>query len=69
MNEQLGPQNHNERTHLEIIQAAARVMAKTALQLLAADMHTFGSRPCQTCTSISTLLGEPFGCLTKARIE
>jgi hypothetical protein len=33
-----------------------------AVKALNADWHSLSTRPCSTCQSISTALGEPFGC-------
>jgi hypothetical protein len=65
MNEQLAPHNYQETTHTEIIQSAARSLAWAALQLIQDDPHQWSSRPCQTCKAVSSLIGKPFGCLTK----
>ena len=54
---------HDER----LIQAAARVLTRTALRLLQEDSHTWSIRPCPTCQAISGVLGEPFGCIEYAR--
>lgn len=52
-----------EKTHEEIIRAAAAVVADAALRLIEADPHQFGKRPCQTCAAVSALINRPFGCL------
>lgn len=44
------------------IQAVARVLVKTALDLIQADAHQWSERPCTTCRTIGSILGEPFGC-------
>jgi hypothetical protein len=57
--------------YTEIIQAAARLISDTALNLLECDTHQFQARPCSTCQAISNLFGRPFGCELKQirRIE
>jgi hypothetical protein len=70
MNEsQKKPRTFQEQTHEEIIRAAAHMIADKALGLIEVDMHTFSTRPCQTCTSITSLIGRPFGCVNKAMSE
>ena len=44
------------------VQAAARLIAKAALDLFVFDSHRWSDRPCTTCKQISTLIGEPWGC-------
>ena len=51
-----------EPTATEIVQAAARVLMGTALDLIQADPHHWSERPCGTCRSISAIVGRPFGC-------
>lgn len=46
----------------ETIQAAARLLMRSALNTLYADPHQWSTRPCPTCRAISGLIGEPFGC-------
>lgn len=46
----------------QVIQAAARVLMSTALDLLQADPHSWSTRPCPTCRPISAIIGRPFGC-------
>lgn len=49
--------------------------ARRDLELLArlveADPHQWSTRPCQTCTTASSVLGRSFGCVAKAaaRVE
>lgn len=68
MNEAMSP-SYEETTHAEIIQAAARVIVNAVTDLIQADPHQWSKRPCATCAAVSTLLGKPFGCQTKAVIE
>lgn len=46
----------------EEIQAAARILMETVLKLIQNDSHHWSKRPCSTCSSISTIVGKPFGC-------
>ena len=41
--------------------------AKAVLELLYKDPHQWSERPCPTCTAISALVGEPFGCTRFAK--
>lgn len=54
-------------TSEKIIQAAARVLLNTVIDLIEGDPHQFGTRPCQTCRAISSIIDEPFGCIKKAK--
>lgn len=40
--------------------------AEIVCRLIEGDMHSFSTRPCQTCRSITELVGRPFGCSKKA---
>lgn len=51
----------------EQMQAAVRLLLRTALRLLQADPHQWSTRPCPTCQAISAVLGEPFGCTLEAQ--
>lgn len=51
----------------DIIQAAARVLVRTTLALLQKDPHQWSTRPCATCSAISAIVGESFGCERYAR--
>lgn len=50
-----------------VVQAAAHLLMNTVLDLIEADSHHFGTRPCQTCHTISVIVGRPFGCVRKAK--
>lgn len=52
----------------QAIQAAARLIMKTALDVLYTDPHMWSTRPCPTCEPISALIGTPFGCV-RYRVE
>lgn len=45
-----------------VIQAAVRLLMRSALRLITEDNHMWSTRPCSTCRTITALLGEPFGC-------
>lgn len=60
---------YEETTHTQMIQAAARVLVKSVTDLIQHDPHQWSKRPCATCAAISTILGEPFGCLTHNRLN
>lgn len=56
----------------QVIQAAALVLMRSALELIQNDPHQWSERGCQTCRAVSTILREPFGCVLfglKARAE
>jgi hypothetical protein len=53
----------------EIAQAAANLLVQAILDLIQADPHQWSARPCQTCRSISTIAGKPFGCYEFQRIR
>ena len=40
-----------------------------ALDLIEADSHSYGTRPCATCTAVSALAGRPFGCVKRAAMS
>lgn len=42
-------------------------LAEVIARLIESDPHSWSSRPCQTCNSISAWLGRPFGCQRKKR--
>ena len=48
-----------------IIQAAARVLMRSALAVLQEDSHHWQARPCQTCRAVSSIVAQPFGCVVK----
>ena len=47
--------------------AAARVLLLAALDVIGIDGHIFGTRPCSTCTAVSSLAGRDFGCVARAK--
>ncbi len=66
MNENPARMSHQEQTHEDIIRAAARILMGAVLDLIEADSHHFGDRPCQTCQTVTVILQRPFGCVKKA---
>ena len=46
----------------EIIRTAVKVVIEPVLRLLQGDPHAWSERPCQTCRSVSSIVGKPFGC-------
>jgi len=45
-----------------LVQTAVQIVLDPILDLLQRDPHQWSSRPCQTCRTITSLLGKPFGC-------
>jgi hypothetical protein len=50
----------------EIIRAAVNIIVEPILSLLQNDPHQWSTRPCPTCSSITTIIGKPFGCILMA---
>lgn len=49
---------------------AAVPVSEIVARLIESDPHSWSSRPCQTCQSVTNLIGRPFGCNKKAnRLE
>ncbi len=46
----------------DIIKEAAKILSDAALDLIEKDPHQYSKRPCDTCRTISNLIGRPFGC-------
>ena len=44
------------------IQAGVRVLLSCVADVLYKDPHQWGNRGCGTCRTVSSILGEPFGC-------
>lgn len=55
------------------VKTGARILMQTAmmadvLRLVEADPHLWTRQPCQTCCTVSDIIGRPFGCVaTEAR--
>jgi hypothetical protein len=50
----------NRVTRLEARPSGAVI--EPVLRLIYADPHSWSTRPCQTCSSITSMVGAPFGC-------
>ena len=50
----------------KIIKAAVNIIIEPILALLQNDPHQWSTRPCSTCSSITAIIGKPFGCILKA---
>lgn len=46
----------------QLIRVSAKIFVRSTLKLIYDDPHQWSDRPCQTCRSISSILGEKFGC-------
>jgi hypothetical protein len=46
----------------EIIQVAVNIVIGPILSLLQEDPHQWSERGCNTCKTISGMIGRPFGC-------
>lgn len=51
----------------DVIQAAGRMITGRILALLQTDPHAWSTRPCDTCRTVTSLAGEPFGCVKYAK--
>ena len=50
----------------EIMKAGVNILMDTVLNLIQNDPHQWSNRPCSTCKSISSIIGNPFGCYVYA---
>jgi len=50
----------------DLLRAAVHVVMEPALRLLQGDPHSWSERPCDTCRTISSIVGKPFGCYVYA---
>jgi len=48
-----------------MVDALVRRITDAVLRLIEKDPHQWSARPCQTCASVSALIGRPFGCNAK----
>ena len=64
---ELVPANKNlkQKSTKEVIKEAAHVLLDSVLKLIEKDPHSWSNRPCQTCRTVSSILGKPFGCEKK----
>ena len=44
------------------IRASVMVVMQPILELIYRDPHQWSRRPCSTCQSITSMIGQPFGC-------
>lgn len=56
-----------EKTDVEIIQAAAKILIEPILRLIQVDPHHWSTRPCTTCNAVTAIAGQPFGCVLYAQ--
>ena len=49
-------------TDREEISTALSMLMDTIMSLLQEDPHSWSTRPCGTCRTISGIVGRPFGC-------
>lgn len=70
------PDDNFTEFSLRLLTLEAKVMAlkegtastaEVICRLIEADPHQWSTRPCQTCISVSALLGRPFGCSAEAK--
>ncbi len=53
---------HFDTNHERRLQALETLLPAAVLDLIQRDPHQWSKRGCATCRSVSTLLGQPFGC-------
>lgn len=46
----------------KIAKAASNVLMDAVLGIIQGDSHHWSNRPCQSCLTISGIIGKPFGC-------
>jgi hypothetical protein len=46
----------------KMIKACVNVIIDTIANAIYADPHQWSKRPCETCKTITGILGKPFGC-------
>ena len=46
----------------QIIKAATNIIVDAILGMIQIDSHTWSNRPCQTCLTITGIIGKSFGC-------
>ena len=44
------------------IRACANIIIDAVVNVIYADPHGWSKRPCDTCRTISAIIGKPFGC-------
>jgi len=45
-----------------IIKACANIIIDAIVNVIYTDPHQWSKRPCETCRTISAIIGKPFGC-------
>ena len=45
-----------------LVKVAANILMEAVLGIIQNDSHQWSMRPCQSCRTISSIIGEPFGC-------
>ena len=45
-----------------LIRAASNILIDAVLDIIQKDSHQWSMRPCQSCQTISSIIGKPFGC-------
>lgn len=46
----------------ELIKACAGILIDAVIEIVYADPHQWSARPCNTCKTISSIIGRPHGC-------
>lgn len=46
----------------KLIQACANIIIDAVAEVIYGDPHQWSKRPCDTCRTISSVIGKPFGC-------
>jgi len=53
--------------HARRIAALESLLPAAVLDLIYNDQHSWSTRPCPTCNTITSLIGQPYGCVRYAR--
>ena len=53
----------------QIMDVAVKKVMVPVLALLQNDNHAWSKRPCSTCRAVTSIVGEPFGCVLYAEQE
>ena len=46
----------------QIVRVEVDIIMDAVVETIGGDGHTWSNRPCQTCLSVTNLIGKPFGC-------
>jgi len=46
----------------KIVKAASNILMDAVLDIIQNDPHQWSNRPCESCRTISGIIGKPFGC-------